>query len=119
MRDRFGKPFWFFAGAFFGLLLGLAISGGQNAPREAAQNFAPSIGNADPLVQVEPQSGTSSSGASPPDGLNLKPAEIENWRNDPSSKGFNEEDRAFLKEHGVSETEARAAEEVLRREGAN
>lgn len=38
---------------------------------------------------------------------------------DPGSAGFNDSDRQFLKEHGMTEQEARAAETVLRQNGIN
>jgi hypothetical protein len=50
-------------------------------------------------------------------GATLNPAEQQNYERDPSSMGFSDEDRAFLKEHGVSEKEARAIEEVTRKKG--
>ena len=49
----------------------------------------------------------------------LSPQERDHWQADPNSYGFNEDDRAFLKEHGVSESEARAAETVLRENGVD
>lgn len=36
---------------------------------------------------------------------------------DPSSYGYTDADRAFLKKHGVSEAEARAAETILKQHG--
>jgi hypothetical protein len=49
----------------------------------------------------------------------LLPSERENYARDPSGQGFSEEDRAFLEEHGVSESEARAAETILREQGVD
>jgi hypothetical protein len=40
-------------------------------------------------------------------------------REDPSSYGYTDSDRKFLREHGVSEAEARAIEETLARQGFN
>jgi hypothetical protein len=36
---------------------------------------------------------------------------------DPSSHGYTDADRRFLKRHGVSEAEARAAETILKEHG--
>lgn len=45
--------------------------------------------------------------------------EREQWASDPESYGFNESDRAFLEEHGVSESEGRAMETILRENGVD
>lgn len=47
----------------------------------------------------------------------LQPEERAQWANDRNSYGFNEDDRAFLEEHGVTESEARALETILRENG--
>lgn len=47
----------------------------------------------------------------------LDQGERSQWAEDPSSYGFNDDDRAFLSEHGVSESEARAMETILRESG--
>jgi len=47
----------------------------------------------------------------------LDDSERKQWADDPSSYGFNDEDRAFLEERGVSESEARAIETILRENG--
>ena len=49
----------------------------------------------------------------------LLPQEREEWASDPNSYGFNENDRVFLEEHGVSESEARAMETILRENGVD
>ena len=49
----------------------------------------------------------------------LLPQERAEWASDAESYGFNEEDQAFLKQHGLSEAEARAAETILRENGIN
>jgi hypothetical protein len=46
-------------------------------------------------------------------------AEKLNFAADPSSAGFSEADRRFLREQGVSEQEARAMETILRQNGIN
>jgi hypothetical protein len=38
---------------------------------------------------------------------------------DPSSYGYTDADRDFLREHGMTEVEARAAEDVLAAHGAD
>lgn len=43
--------------------------------------------------------------------------EKEDFANDPESYGWNLEDREFLQKHGTSESEARAAETILRENG--
>jgi len=45
--------------------------------------------------------------------------ERQNWQQDPESFGFSDEDRAFASEHGLSESELRAAETILRENGLN
>lgn len=47
----------------------------------------------------------------------LLPVERENWSADENSYGWGVEDREFLREHGVSEAEARVAETILRQQG--
>jgi hypothetical protein len=45
----------------------------------------------------------------------INESEKKNFAEDPNSMGFSNPDRQFLREHGVSETEARAVEEVTRK----
>ncbi len=47
----------------------------------------------------------------------LLPQERKQWRSDPESYGWNEGDRQFFEEHGVSESEARAMETIMRENG--
>ena len=50
-------------------------------------------------------------------GAYLDGRERQLYEADPSSRGYTDADRDFLKEHGVSEDEARAAETVLHEHG--
>ena len=64
-------------------------------------------------------SGQKSSNTGAPVGMTLTPQEQANYKVDPRGMGYGAEDRQFLKDHGVSEAEARAAEEVARRNGVD
>ena len=64
-----------------------------------------------------PNAAALSSQQQPLAGAYMDARERELYASDPSSMGYTEEDRESLKEHGVSETEARAAETVMHQQG--
>lgn len=63
-----------------------------------------------------PSNASAGSGVSQVD-RTLLPSERENYAQDPSSHGFSADDRAFLQEHGVTESQARAIETITREQG--
>lgn len=56
-------------------------------------------------------------GPLPPSDIYMDAQERALYAEDPSSAGYTDSDRDFLKEHGVSEQEARALETVLHENG--
>ena len=86
----------------------------SNRPTTAAndriisKNYAPIAERKNPEQAIQPI---------PRVGKNMDAHERRLYAEDPSSAGYTDADRDFLREHGVSEQEARAAETVLRENG--
>ncbi|MBB3032667.1 hypothetical protein [Alteriqipengyuania lutimaris] len=102
------------------------VSWGEDQPRAAYEPETQSVAN-EALDYDVMESGTAEYAADADNPSNtidrvnrtLLPQEREEWASDPNSYGFNEDDRAFLEEHGVSEAEARAMETILRENGVD
>ena len=77
------------------------------------------IANSNTSSRIAPASEgvEATSPASPEAAYHLSPDERNRWQEEPDSKGFNDSDRQFLEDHGVTEAEARAAEAILREHG--
>ena len=86
-------------------------TGGTNteAPPDSAIEADADI----PYDVAEIGSGHTSESAPPPPGALMDERERALYEADPSSMGYTEEDRAFLRENGVSEAEARAVESAI------
>ena len=101
-------------------------------------NTSTSSADRTPTVELKPSSGAgrtghdrsaetddSSSKSSTPNadaftsgsGAYMDDREKQLYERDPTSRGYTDADRDFLKEHGVSEDEARAAETILHQQG--
>ena len=93
------------------MLLVLALANGGNDRRTT---YAPSQ-----TYSSASRLPTGSGAVSPPAGIRMDATERTIYSRDPSSMGYTDADRDFLREHGVSEAEARAAESVLRDHGIN
>ena len=115
---------WIVAGVF-GFLLLLAAFGTSGGNKDATASKSVNSMTRSERVQVVapitssesgPSTGIEGSGVSRVD-QTLAPIERENYARDRSSHGFSDEDRDFLREHGVSESEARAVETVTREAG--
>ena len=98
----------------------------RNEPRRADPDAAaieqPALTGADAMPSnpnSEPNARVERSDRATLPGATLSEQERENFAADPGSMGFSEADRQFLREHGVTEGQARAAEEVARRKGIN
>lgn len=107
------------------IILGLAFVGllaRGNEPTERASGATASASQVQidaaedaGFVAVEPAQPTTDSRID----RTLLPQERAQWRADPNSYGWNEGDRQFFEEHGVSEAEARAMETVVREAGVD
>ena len=116
-QDKRG-PRWGIIAAILVLwwLISLIGSGSSSNGSSASADYSssPSKGyeaQKDSLSTPRADSFTSSTGAY------MDAREKQIYERDPSSMGYTESDREFLREHGMTESEARAAETVLHQHG--
>jgi hypothetical protein len=107
-QQKKSKKGWWLAG---GIFVVLAVASGGNDRRSTGSNFHPYSSSSRSISGDAP--------VSPPPGIKMDARERAIYSSDPSSMGYTDSDRDFLRQHGVSESEARAAESVLRGQGVN
>jgi hypothetical protein len=100
----------------FGAVLLISVFGGGASHRSGAATYeaeqsSPSYSRQASSETPRADAFTSSTGAY------MDAREKQLYESDPSSLGYTDSDRQFLKDHGVSESEARAAETVLHQQG--
>jgi hypothetical protein len=114
--DKTNKKTILFAGAFVAVVLMLALLD----PAEPIKALGVGISGAnEPKVVVSntTKSLEDSVRATPPAGIYMDDQERALYAQDPSSAGYTDSDRDFLKETGVSEQEMRAMETILHENG--
>ena len=119
-KEEKGKgPRWGIIAAIIGALWLMSIIGSNNSSSKSSASYS----STKPSSQGGYEA-TSSTASTPTadaftssTGAYMDGREKQLYERDPSSMGYTESDREFLREHGVSESEARAAETVLHQQG--
>lgn len=111
IRKQTRRQIWFW-GVLSILVLAAFASNNKSSP-----SYSTAASSSESASYPQPSPSYAGSGVAEID-RTLQPSERENYARDPSSQGFSDADRDFLREHGLTEEEARAAETVARENGA-
>lgn len=108
-------PRWGWIIAIFAVMILYAASNRENEATDFV--VEDDVEGADYAASSSASGYSPSTSASPPSSMRLNEAQRKNYQSDPSSMGYSDADRDFLREQGVSEAEARAAESVAAAKG--